>query len=80
MITMYAGIRTFCGITFLKAEITMFEHMRTIEAEMPMPIALETEVVVARVGQVPSTRRRTGFSMIKPLVSSLPKDFFSAIS
>ena len=41
---MYAGIRTFCGITFLKAEITMFEHMRTIEAEMPMPIALETEV------------------------------------
>ncbi len=54
--------------------------MRTIEAETPIPIALETEVVVARVGQVPSTRRRTGFSMIKPLVSSLPKDFFSAIS
>ena len=39
-------------MTFLRAEITMFEQMRTIEADTPIPIALETEVVVARVGQV----------------------------
>ena len=67
---MYAGIRTFDGITFLNAEIAILEHIRTIDAEMPMPIALETEVVVASVGQVPRTKRKTGFSTIMPLVSS----------
>ena len=45
--------------------------MRTIEAETPIPIALETEVVVARVGQVPSTRRRTGKDQFKGLVEGI---------
>src|SRR5699024_883058 len=34
----------------------------------PMPKAFETEVVSARVEQVPSTRRRTGFALMIPLV------------
>ena len=47
------------------------EQINTAVAATPMPIALKAEVVTARVGQVPSTRQRTGFSLIMPLVSSL---------
>ena len=48
----------------------MFEHTRTIVAAIPIPIAFSMDVETARVGQVPSTRRRTGFSAIRPLVNS----------
>lgn len=57
----------------------MLEHTSTIIAAAPMPRALSTEVVTASVGQVPSTSRNTGFSLIRPLVNSLPRLFFSAI-
>src|SRR5699024_11988432 len=43
----------------------------------PMPKAFETEVVSARVEQVPSTRRRTGFSLMIPLVRMLTLETFS---
>ena len=43
----------------------------------PMPSALETAVVTARQEQVPRTRRRTGFSLMMPLVRMLTLDLFS---
>ena len=65
------------GLT--KDSIILLEQIRTIDAASPMPTALSTDVETARVGQVPRTNRRTGFSSRKPFVSSLPRDFFSAI-
>ena len=44
----------------------MFEQSRTTVAAAPIPSALVTLVEVARVGQVPRTSTRTGFSLIKP--------------
>ena len=46
----------------------MLEQMSTMVAAMPMPMAVDTEVVVASVGQVPSTRTSTGFSLMMPRV------------
>ena len=74
---MYAGILTFPGITFLKREITILEQTKTAVAATPIPIAFEAEVVTAKVGQVPKTRHKTGFSLIIPLENSLKSDFFS---
>ena len=70
IMTIYAGILTFDGITFLSADMAILEHISTIEAATPIPRALSTEVETARVGQVPSTRRSTGFSLTIPLVNS----------
>ena len=55
-------------MTFRKAEMTMLEHSSTKVAASPMPMPLEAMVVTARVGQVPRTSRRTGFSFKMPLV------------
>ena len=52
-------------------EITTLEHIRTIVAETPMPMPFIAAVVTARVGQVPSTKRRTGFSFTRPFVKVL---------
>ena len=41
---------------------------KIVSTARPMPSALRTEVEVAMVGQVPSTRTRTGFSLMIPLV------------
>lgn len=46
----------------------MFEQRSTIVAAAPIPKALETLVEVAKVGQVPKIRTRTGFSLIMPLI------------
>ena len=70
MIVMYAGIRTLSGMNFRSAEITALEQISTAVAATPMPMALNAEVVTARVGQVPSTRQRTGFSFTIPFVNS----------
>ena len=80
IITTYAGIRTLSGMTFLKAEIAMFEQTRTIVAAIPIPIALTIEVDVARVGQVPRTSLKTGFSRRSPFVNSLRSEHFSFLA
>ena len=72
MITMYAGILAFSGMILRIAEMAIFEQIRTIVAAIPIPIPFTTEVEVASVGQVPRTSLRTGFSLRKPFVSSLP--------
>ena len=56
-------------MTFLSAEITIFEHISTNIAESPIVKALTTLVVKANVGQVPSTSTNTGFSFKMPFIS-----------
>ena len=46
----------------------MLEHSSTTVAAAPMPKAFDTWVETASVGQVPSTRTSTGFSLMMPLV------------
>ena len=52
---------------FRRAEMAILEQIRTTVAAMPIPKAATTEVEMAKVGQVPSTSTRTGFSLIRPL-------------
>ena len=54
-------------MTFRRAEIRMLEQMRMTVTARPMPMPLEAMVETARVGQVPSTRRKVGFSVMTPL-------------
>ena len=75
-----AGILTRSGITFRKREITTFEPKRTTVAAIPMPKPLIAEVVTANVGQVPNIRRRTGFSLINPLLKIVDAFSFSIAS
>ena len=65
------------GMTFRSREIMILEHTSTKVKAAPMPSALETAVVTARMEQVPRTRRRTGFSLMMPLVRMLTLDLFS---
>ena len=43
-----------------------------------MPMAAETEVEMARVGQVPSTSTSTGFSLIRPRMMMDSFDCFTS--
>ena len=72
MIVMKAGIRTLSGITLRSNEITALEPISTSVAAAPIPRPLKACVVTANVGQVPNTRRSTGFSLIKPAVRISP--------
>ena len=49
------------GINLRKREINRLEQHKTAVAASPMPIALETEVVVAKVGHMPSSCTKVGF-------------------
>ena len=66
MIVMYAGSRTFPGITFRSADTATPEQISTKVALRPMPSPLTASVVTASVGQVPKTSRREGFSFRIP--------------
>ena len=59
--------------------MTTLEQIRTSVAAIPIPMEFVTETDVARVGQVPSTSRRTGFSLIMPFENSWARVLFSAI-
>jgi hypothetical protein len=48
--------------------MTTFDPIRTNVVAIPIPIPFNAEVEVARVGQVPSTNTRMGFSLKKPFV------------
>jgi hypothetical protein len=45
-----------------------FENTRTKVVAAPIPIPFIAAVVMARVGQVPRTITKVGFSLIRPLV------------
>ncbi len=66
-------MRILSGVMFLISEIITFEQTNTKVAAIPMPMALFTEVDVARVGHMPKTITKIGFSLMRPLVSSLIK-------
>ena len=70
-------MRTLSGMTLRRAEITALEHTSTKVVASPMPMALLAAVVTARVAQVPSIRRSTGFSLTMPLENSWNSPFFS---
>ena len=71
IMVMKAGIRTLSGIKLRSNDITALEHTSTIVAATPIPMPFIAAVVTARVGQVPSTSRKTGFSLIMPFVKTL---------
>jgi hypothetical protein len=64
----YAGILTFLGITFLRRDTIALAQTKTNKTDNPIPIPLEAEVVIARVGQVPSTSLKVALLFIIPLV------------
>jgi hypothetical protein len=68
--TIKMGIRIFSGVTLLRADIITFEPTRTNVAARPIPIALETARLVAKVGHMPRSSLKVGFSLIIPLVNS----------
>ena len=69
MIVMNAAIRTLSGINRRSAEITTLEQIRTTVAATPMPMALDSEVEVASVGQRPMVCMKIGLSRMTPAFS-----------
>jgi len=65
--TIKLGIRTASGTRCLIIEITVFEQMRTNMVASPIAIPFAAELVVARVGHMPSRRTKVGFSVVMPL-------------
>ena len=54
-------MRILFGITFRSAEMAIFEQIRMIVTEMPMPMPLNSVVVMAIVEHMPSSCASTGF-------------------
>lgn len=71
MTTMNEGILTREGMKFLSREMTTLEQTKTKVVAKPIAIPLMAAVVTARVGHIPKTKRKIGFSLQKPLVNSL---------
>ena len=61
---------------FFKREITIFEQMSTNMVANPMDIPLVADVVVAKVGHIPSTRAKVGFSLRIPFTNTDNPLFF----
>ena len=54
-------------------EIKMLDRVRMISTLTPMPRPLKNDVVMAMVEHIPSTCTSTGFWVIRPSFSCLPK-------
>ena len=65
--TMKQAMRTFLGMMLRTMEINILESTSTKITARPMPRPLSAELVTARVGQSPSTRRKGGNSFQSPL-------------
>ena len=50
----------------MRAEIARLEHINTAVTDKPIPKPLIADVVVAKVGHIPSTCTKVGFSSIIP--------------
>ena len=59
--TIYDAMRILLGITFRSAEMAIFEQIRMIVTETPMPMPLNSVVVMAIVEHMPSSCASTGF-------------------
>ncbi len=71
MMTIKHGIRTLAGMRFRTDDITTFEQISTNVAASPMPSAFSSDVVTARVGHIPRTNLKMGFSFHSPFISSV---------
>jgi hypothetical protein len=78
IMTMNAGIRTLSGTTFFSKEMTAFEQIKTKVVHKPIPIPFMADVVVPKVGHIPSKRQNTGFSLMIPFITIL--NLFIAVS
>ena len=67
-ITISPGNLILSGMTFLKAEMTKFENIRTASVESPIPSPFIALVVVAKVGHIPSMMIKVGFSLNIPFI------------
>ena len=65
------AIRIFEGMTLRSMDTRMLEQTSTKVAARPIPRLFSSDVVTARVGHMPSTRRKMGFSFQRPFTSSL---------
>jgi hypothetical protein len=70
IMTMNAGIRTLSGTTFFSKEMTAFEQIKTKVVHKPIPIPFMADVVVPKVGHIPRTNTKVGFSFRIPLVTN----------
>jgi len=65
---MKQGILTWSGTIFLIKEIAIFEQIRTAVVDKPIPRPFIKDVVTARVGHIPITCEKVGFSSIIPFL------------
>ena len=66
MITTYAAIRTLEGIALRSSEISTLEQIRISVTDRPMPMPLNSVVVMAMVEHMPSNWASTGFLVSRP--------------
>ncbi len=67
------GILTFDGIKFFIREIIMLEQINTNDVARPIARPFIAALVTARVGHIPISNLKMGFSLHKPLVKSFNK-------
>ena len=68
MITIYTGIRISDGVILRIREMITLDMINTTITATPIPMALFSVVVMARVEQSPRYRENTGFSRMNPAV------------
>ena len=66
--TMNTGMRTLSGVTDFRQEITKLVQMSTAIVARPIDIPFMAEVVVAKVGHIPSIKTNVGFSLTIPFL------------
>ena len=66
--TIYEGIRIIGGIKFFIRDIIELEKIKTKRVANPIPKPLFAEVVTPKVGHIPKSITKVGFSFIIPLV------------
>ena len=71
MTTMKTGMRTLSGVRLLSSEMTTLVQMSTTIVASPIDSPLMADVVVARVGHMPSIRTNVGFSLTMPFLMIL---------
>ena len=72
-------MRTCSGMILRSREIKMLERVRIMVTERPMPMPLETVVVMARVEHMPKSWTSTGFWVRSPSLSCFPIFMLSAL-
>ena len=70
MMTMKDGIRILSGMILVTNEMTKLDITKTKAVANPIPIPLMAEVVTPKVGHIPSSKAKVGFSRNMPLVNT----------